>query len=174
MVPVVTAMLIATAIGGARPVEAQDAPGRRFQLTRDTVIAGVRCAATGRAFAVVHPNGALDECPLATDAVLDGVALPKGTWIRLRPDASLDGAWLPHDVVLQGIPCKGTGYKGWAVRFHPGGRLALCYLSRETRIDGVVCRAGAFLTELSGSTQVTLHPDGRLAGCRRARRQGAA
>ena len=77
-----------------------------------------------------------------------------------------DGAWLPRDVLLQGIPCKGTGYKGWAMRYHPGGRLALCYLSRETTIDGVRCRAGAFLTELSGSTQVTLHPNGRLVRCR--------
>ena len=160
------ALAAALALAAATPLPSQEPTGRRIQLTRDTVIATVHCGPTGRAFAVLHPNGALDECPLAKDEVLDGVALPRGTWIRLRPDASLDGAWLPRDVLLQGIPCKGTGYKGWAVRFHPGGRLALCYLSRETTIDGVRCRAGSFLTELSGSTQVTLHPNGRLVRCR--------
>jgi hypothetical protein len=77
--------------------------------------------------------------------------------------------WLPHDTVLQGLPCKGTGYKGWSVRFLAGGALASCFLTREHTIDGVPCRAGAFLTELTGSTQVTLHPSGRLRSCRLSR-----
>lgn len=160
------ATLLAFAIGSR--MQAQESPSVRLRLMRDTVLAGVRCAATGRAYAVLHPNGALDECPLASDSVMAGHLLPRLTWIRLRQDATLGGAWLPRDTELQGIPCKGAGYKGWSVRFHPGGRLAVCFLSREATIDGIPCRAGAFLTELSGTTQVALHPNGRLQGCRLA------
>ena len=141
---------------------------RRIRLSRDTVLAGVRCASTGRTYAELYSNGGLVECPLAADSVVDGHALPKGTWIRLHQDRGLDGAWLPRDTELQGLPCKGTGYKGWAVRFHAGGALALCYLSRETTIDGVACHAGWFVRELSGSSHVTLHPSGRLKSCRLA------
>lgn len=139
----------------------------RLQLVADTVIAGVRCGPTGRAFAVIHANGSLDECPLAADTVIEGHALPRGTWLRLLSDRTLDGAWLPHDVTLQGIPCKGTGYKGWSVRFHPTGALKLCFLSRDAEIGGVRCRRGTFFAELSGSTAVSLDARGRLLRCRR-------
>lgn len=95
-------------------------------------------------------------------------AFPKGTWIRLHQDRGLDGAWLPRDTELQGLPCKGTGYKGWSVRFHARGALAVCFLSRDATIDGVSCMSGSFARELRGSTQVTLYPSGRLKSCRLA------
>jgi hypothetical protein len=148
---------------------AQDAPVRRLRLSRDTVLAGVSCAATGRAYAELYANGGLIECPVAADTTIAGHTFARGTWIRLHQDRGLDGAWLVRDTELQGLPCKGTGYKGWSVRFHADGRLALCSLSRDATIEGVPCRAGAFLTELSGSTQVQLHPNGRLRSCRLAR-----
>jgi hypothetical protein len=147
---------------------AQDAPVTRIRISRDTVVTGVRCASTGKAYAELYANGGLVECPIAADTVIAGHALPRGTWIRLHEDRGLDGAWLPRDTELQGLPCKGTGYKGWAVRFHADGRLSLCYLSREATIDGIPCRAGKFTTELTGSTQVQLHPNGRLRACRLA------
>jgi hypothetical protein len=132
------------------------------------VVAGVRCAATGKAYAELYSNGGLLECPIAADSVIAGHALPRGTWIWLHEDRGLNGVWLLRDTELQGLPCKGAGYKGWAVRFHADGKLSLCYLSREATIDGVPCRAGKFTTELSGSTQVQLHPNGRLRTCRLA------
>jgi hypothetical protein len=141
----------------------------RIRLSRDTVVAGIRCGPTGRAYAALHANGALEECPLAADSLVEGNLLAKGSWIRLTPEGILDGAWLLRDAQLQGLPCKGTGYKGWAVRFHPDGRLALCYLSREATIDAIPCKAGAFISELSGSTQVMLHHNGKLQSCRVAR-----
>lgn len=154
-------------LAAAAPLRAQS-DGTRIRLRSDTVIAGVRCAPTGRAYAVIHPNGALDECPLAIDTTIAGHALPAGTWLRLTEQRVLDGVWLPDDTQLQGLPCKGTGYKGWSVRFHPSGRLSLCYLSHEATIDGIRCRGAAFTTELTGSTQVNLHPNGRLQSCRLA------
>lgn len=142
---------------------------RRMRLGRDTIVAGVHCGPTGRAYAALHLNGSLEECPLAADSVVEGNSLAKGSWIRLTAEGILDGAWLLRDAALQGIPCKGTGYKGWAVRFHPDGRLSLCYLSREATIDSIPCKGAAFITELSGSTHVLLHHNGRLRSCRVAR-----
>jgi hypothetical protein len=150
------------------PMPAQEQV-RRIRLSRDTVVASVHCGPTGRAYAELYDNGGLVECPLAADSVIEGHALPKGTWIRLLQHRALDGAWLPRDTELQGLPCKGTGYKGWSVRFHADGKLALCFLARETTIDGIPCRAGSFRVELSGSTGVALHPNGRLSTCRLSR-----
>jgi hypothetical protein len=148
------------------PLRAQTERGARIRLRADTVIDGVRCAPTGRAYAVLHANGALDECPLAIDTIIAGHALPRGTWLRLTEARGLDGAWLPANTTVQGVPCKGTGYKGWSVRFHADGALSLCYLSRAWTVDGIACRAAAFTTELTGSTQVQLDPDGHLHSCR--------
>lgn len=158
-------LLCCSVVLGAAGVQAQT----RIRLTRDTMLDGVRCAPTGRAYAVLHANGTLDECPLQMDSVIAGHPLPRLTWIRLHPDRTLYDVWLPRDATLQGIPCKGGGYKAWSVRFHPGGRLALCYLARDATIDGVPCRAASFVTELSGSTQVGLHENGRLRSCRLSR-----
>jgi hypothetical protein len=123
----------------ASVLQAQPAPSARIRLAHDTVLAGVSCAATGRAFAVLHANGRLDECPVLRDTIIAGNALPAGTWIRLAEAGVLDGAWLPRDVELHGVPCKGTGYKDWSVRFHPNGMLASCYPSRRVVIEGVPC-----------------------------------
>lgn len=150
-------------------LQAQEPGGTRIKLAKDTVLGAVHCAPTGKAYAVIHPNGIVDECPLARDTVIDGHALPRGTWIQLNPDAMLIHAWLPRDVELQGVPCKGTGYKGWSVRFHADGHLSLCFLSRDVVLDGVPCLGGSFLRELRGSTHVTLDATGRLRSCRLSR-----
>lgn len=156
-------------LAGTSVAHAQQPAPYRFKLTKDSVIAGITCGPTGRAYVVLHDSGKVDECPVAADTTIDGHYLPRGTWLRLHPDDRLDGAWLSRDTELAGLPCKGTGYKGWSVRFHPGGALSLCYLSREAIVDGVPCRGAAFRTELTGSTQVNLHPDGTLHSCRLAR-----
>lgn len=149
--------------------QAQDRTGTRLKFANDTVVGTVHCAPTGKAYAVIHPNGIIDECPLARDTVIDGHALPRGTWIQLNVDAMLVSAWLPRDLELQGVPCKGTGYKGWSVRFHPDGHLALCFLSRDAEIDGVPCLGGSFFRELRGYTGVSFQANGRLRGCRLSR-----
>jgi hypothetical protein len=45
----------------------------------------------------------------------------------------------------------------------------MCYLSRPAEIDGVPCQSAWFWRELTGSTQVQLHDDGRLRSCRLSR-----
>jgi hypothetical protein len=139
------------------------------RLARDTIIDGFPCGPTGRARAEVHGNGRLSECPVARDTVLAGHAIPRGSWPRFTDRGVLAAAWLARDVRLQDIPCKGTGYKAWAVGFHPSGTLSLCYLSEVAEIDGVPCQAAWFWRELTGTTQVQLYPDGRLRSCRLAR-----
>ncbi len=144
-------------------------PVTRFTLSRDSVVDGVHCGPTRRASVELHANGRLSECPLWRDTVIAGHALPRETWPRFTETGVLTGAWLPHDLTLQGLPCKGDGYKKWAVRFHASGHLALCYLSTPTVIDGVPCHSAWFWRELRGTTQVQLHDDGRLKSCRLSR-----
>ncbi len=166
----VIAVIAALVVTPADRVDAQAPGSTRLRLGRDTVIAGLGCGPTGRAYLVVHPNGVVDECPLSRDSVVEGHALPKGTWIQQTPEALMFAAWLPRDVELQGVLCKGTGYKGWSVRFHPDGRLASCFLAKDREIDGVPCMGGSFLREMRGSTQVSLQANGRLYSCRVAYR----
>lgn len=161
-------LLLALLLGVALP-QPEAPPATRRQLTRDTVIDGIACAPTGRASAEVHANGVLAACPMPRDTVIAGHLLPAGTWIRLTDRRVLDGAWLPLDTDLQGLRCRGTGFQGWAVRFHPSGRLALCYLAQATVIDGIPCHGAWFWRELTGSTSVSLHDDGRLKSCRLSR-----
>ena len=156
-------------IGMRFPLHAQAADGVRIRLGHDTIVAGVRCGPTGRAYAVVYPNGRLDECPVAMDTAIAGHPFPRGTWIRLTESGALKSVWLPRSLDVQGIPCKGTGFKGWAVTFHPSGALSLCFLNEVATIDGVPCAAASFLKELTGNSGVSLREDGKLQGCRLAR-----
>ena len=159
-------LLLALWLGVSAP---DPQPVTRRQLTRDTVIDGIACAPTGRASAEIHANGVLAECPVPRDTVIAGQRLPAGTWIRLTDRRVLDGAWLPADTELQGLRCRGTGFRGWAVRFHDSGRLALCYLAHDTVIDDIPCHGAWFWRELTGSTYVSMHESGRLKSCRLAR-----
>lgn len=162
-------VLLASSAGERAPLPAQPASTVRVRFAHDTVVAGVSCGPTGRAYAVLFTDGRLEECPLAVDTVIAGHLLPHGTWILLDRSGRLASGWLAQDTDLQGIPCRGRGYKTWHMRFHPDGHLATCFLSQETTIDGVPCRAGSFWAELWGTTQVQLHPTGHLRSCRVAR-----
>lgn len=161
-------LMLATSLGAQRSRASDDA-SQRVRLRADTTISGVRCGPTGRAYAVVHSNGQLDECPIAGDTTIAGHLLPRGTWLRLTDDGTLTSAWLPTPRMLQGIPCRGEGYKSWAVNFHANGALALCYLDRAAIIDGVPCASASFLTELTGNSAVSLRDDRRLRSCRLSR-----
>jgi hypothetical protein len=71
-------LLCSVPIGVVAQEPAQRSAGTRLRLRRDTVLAGVHCAPTDRAYAVLHPSGALDECPLANDSAMAGHRLPQG------------------------------------------------------------------------------------------------
>ncbi|HEX6587995.1 MAG TPA: hypothetical protein VF039_03150 [Longimicrobiales bacterium] len=142
------------------------APTRRIRLARDTVIDGIPCAPTGRAYAEFHqPDNRLAECPLSRDFTVRGHAFPAGTWVVLHPDGRLRLAWLSRNAPVGPTTCKGTGYKEWVTTFHDDGTLATCYLPRARTIDGIPCRAGTIWGEITGGVTVHFHPDGRLASC---------
>ena len=152
------------------PAGAQATPEtRRIRLDADTIIDGVHCAPTGRAYAEFFLDGRLAECPLAEDATIGAHALPAGTWVVLHPDGRLRLAWLSRHTRIGGVVCKGTGYKDWVTTFHDDGSLAVCYLPETTTIQGIPCRAGTLLGEITGGVQVRFHPDGRLESCALAR-----
>lgn len=159
-------LLVASA---ARPLGAQVEQSLRLRLRQDTTIAGVHCGPTGRASAEIFPSGGLEACPVAMDTTIAGHDFPQGTWIRLTEDGVLRSVWLLKPMVVQGLPCRGTGFQGWAVTFHRSGTLSLCYLDEAATIDGVPCAAATFLRELTGNSGVSLREDGRLRSCRLAR-----
>jgi hypothetical protein len=165
----VTAALAALVLLAAPTGAAQPPRERRVRLPRDSVLAGVSCAPTGRAYAAVHDNGRLLECPLRRDTTIAGQPLPAWSWPRFDRAGVLTHAWLSRDTELDGVPCKGAGYKRWSVAFHPSGRLKGCFPARPVTIQGHRCRAAAFGTELSGSTMIVLDPAGRFVRCRERR-----
>jgi hypothetical protein len=143
---------------------------RRVRLDRDTVVSGVHCAPTGREYAEFFvADGRLAECPLADDAVIAGHELRAGTWVVFRPDGRMRLAWLIEDTRVDGVLCKGSGYKEWVTTFHEDGSLATCYMPETTTIDGVPCRAGSIWGEVTGGVTVHFHPNGRLRSCALAR-----
>lgn len=157
---------VATSVAAQVPREVT-----RVVLTRDTLVDGIPCAATGRRRAEFHRGGRLAECPLSRPFMRQGHAFGAGTWLGFSADGLLDYAWLATDTELEGHPCKGTGYQGWSVRFHPDGRLKLCYLARDTAIEGVPCIRGSFWIEVTSGSRSALHlwPDGRLRQCQLSR-----
>lgn len=85
LVTVIALFLVAGSPAGAqRPSDLV-----RRKLSAVTVIDGIACGVTGRAYAYFHPSGRLAECPLATDTVLFGQTLPARTWVELMIDGRL-------------------------------------------------------------------------------------
>lgn len=143
----------------------------RRKLVERTVVDGITCGNTGRAYAEFHASGRLSECPLAADTTIAGHRFFAGTWLRFDETGLLFAGWLSRDTELNAISCRGDGYKAWAVRFHPDGRLALCYLRTDTEIEGIPCIRGTFWNEIRGGTRTALWFDrnGKLARCQAAR-----
>ena len=153
----------------AAPARAQEPPLTKVQLRTVTVIDGVACGPTGRASAWTFPSGRLESCPLAHDSIVSGHTFEAGTWLYFDEKGLLIGAWLEDDSLLQGHRCKGTGYKGWSVQFHPNGALRSCFLAHEETIQGIPCRHGSFWGEITGGVQTTFHDNGSLESCAVAR-----
>ena len=143
----------------------------QVRLATDTIIDGYPCAATGSRSAELHEDGQLASCPLAVATTIAGHDLPAGTWVQLTNAGRLWSVWLPADTRLAGHLCHGTGYKGWAVRFHENGALMMCYLGAEANIDGVWCQRGTFWNEIRGGTRssVSFDDSGRFRRCQASR-----
>jgi hypothetical protein len=164
------ALTVAVA-GGATQAHAQEPLATvRVRLSADTLVDGIRCAHTGRAYAEFFvASGRLAECPLAHDDDVGGHSLPAGTWVILDAEGRLSRAWLSRDTRIGSMLCKGTGYKDWITEFHPDGALRMCFLAEPETIQGIPCRKGTFWGEVTGGVGVYFHEDGRLRSCGLAR-----
>ena len=138
---------------------------QRVMFSRDVVISGVYCAASGRIKAGLYPSGRLQSCSLRTAQVVGVHSLPAGAWVYLTESGTIRRAWLPNDSPIQGVLCKGSGHGGWSVDFLPSGALKSCFPGTDLDFEGIPCRGASFVAELLGVTQVVLHENGRLAEC---------
>jgi hypothetical protein len=104
-----------------------------------------------------HDNGCLGEFQLAESASVRGIGFPARTWVSLNEDGMLDYVFLPHTMVIQGVPCAGNrmGREGIMTAFHPNSNLRECFLAFPATIRNVPLHAGAF-------SPVELYEDGSL------------
>jgi hypothetical protein len=156
---------LAALLGLAFDAACQSAPAlRQVKLKEATVIEGIPCAATRRTVGI-YQSGRLESCALDEPATVGRYALEPGTWVFLGPAGELRSVWLARDARIDGHLCRGTGYGGWSVTFHPSGALKLCYLAEPAVLLGVPCRKGTFWGEIRGGTAVWFHENGGLASC---------
>lgn len=143
------------------------APGHEDQervtirrLDADATVGGRPCRA---GWLHLHPNGTPAAFTAARAIPLDRLTIPAGTWVAQDPAGRVTRCSFPHDTVVQGHLCRGTGGpKGVQTAFHPDGALWRFFPPQPVRIDGVPCATGL----LSG--WVELHANGRLKSCRLA------
>ncbi len=96
--------------------------------------------------------------------------LPEGSIFHFRSNDTVY-CFLPQDMEVQGIFCRGGGHD-WHTGFYMNGQLALIWPARDQEIQGWPCRAASFWTEafrgIWGSARVRFHENGRLKRCKLA------
>jgi hypothetical protein len=157
--------ILAVLTPAASPAAAQRASQGQLILAEPTLVDGVLCVER----ALLHASGLLHECRLAPGAEFLGHRFPSNSWVGYTVSAR-PHVWLGRDTELQGLVCRGSGWRGWATSLHHDGALRGCFLAAEAVVDGVPCRKASFFTEvLRGSSYLGLHENGRLAECVAAR-----
>jgi|WetSurMetagenome_2_1015567.scaffolds.fasta_scaffold51143_3 hypothetical protein len=116
-----------------------------------------------------YASGRLQDCTLARDAAVRGVLLPARTVVALEEDGGLRFVFLPRTVTFEGHACRGEGHD-YMTRFHPNGRLRLCWLEHDETIQDVPCSRFTWMRDVFGRPSgVEFADDGRLTGCRLSR-----
>lgn len=127
------------------------------QLREDTLIAGRPCR---KGWVHLHPNGVPLGFTASRDIDLGRLRIPSGTWVFQDAGGVVTVCAFPCDTPVQGFVCHGTGGpKGAEAAFYPDGALKEFFLPRDTRIQGIPCKAGAF------NEAVFLYESGRLKSC---------
>ena len=98
---------------------------------------------------------------------IDGVIIPKDTWVELTQDGVLDLCAFPENRIVQDHLVYGSGgSKGAHTTFYTDsenrGKLKSFFSPEDVVIDGIPCNGGLFgkLFDL-----IKLHPDGSLKYC---------
>lgn len=123
-------------------------------IDTDAVVAGRACQ---RGWLHLHPNGTPAAFTAAEPFDLGRSVVPAGTWVFQDDLGTVTVCAFPRDLEMQGHLCGGSGGpKGTQTAFYRSGALREFFPPRDTRIDGVLCRAGPF------SGWIELHENGRL------------
>jgi hypothetical protein len=137
----------------------------RLALDEPRTIDGIPCTNE----ALLFPDGRLEGCLLARDAVIAGHEFPAGSWPYFDPPGVLKCVFLAHDHEVQGYLLRGDG-NDYQTCFHPNGWLRFGNLRDATVIQGVPCGKSTFWTWiLKGPSGVYFHDNGRLKACRLSR-----
>jgi hypothetical protein len=124
------------------------------QLESPMVIDGYPCDASWVHFS---ESGKLKAFLLSDTCMIQGNRIPKGTWMRLYPDQTLQSCSFPEDSDIQGYLCDGGfgGSEGVTTGFYPSGRLEAFYSPKDIVVQGFPCKASAF-------SPIYLHENGKL------------
>jgi hypothetical protein len=137
------------------------------KLQKPLRIDGFSCAAGWIHFST---EGRLKAFVLAETSEIQGNRIPKGSWIRLHPDQTLQFCSFPEETTIQGYVCDGGwgGSEGVSTSFYPSGKLASFYMPKNAVIQGIPCQAGSFrpifLYENGNLKQCTLSQDADIGG----------
>jgi hypothetical protein len=110
-------------------------------LSEDGQVAGVDLPAGTTVF--FNEDGEFDYCWLSRPTLIQGFEC-KGhghsTMTGFYPSGRLKYFWPPENLVVDGVPCKTTGFQ--SVSLHENGRLRMCRLSEAATIQGRAFQAG--------------------------------
>lgn len=85
-----------------------------------------------------YENSQIEFCWLNDTYSHLGQVFVKGTGVHFDEDGNLDWVFLPNDMEVQGIGCRGGGHS-FMTGFHPNGKLRLGWLIDDQVIQGIPC-----------------------------------
>jgi hypothetical protein len=127
-------------------------------ISEDTVIAGRPCK---RGWVHLKPNGIPVGFTASRDIPLERFTIPADTWVFQDAAGNVTVCAFPRNTKVQGHLCKGGwgGSEGVQAAFYPDGALKQYYLTVDTEVQGVPCKAGAL------NESVELYANGRIKAC---------
>jgi len=127
-------------------------------IREDTVIAGRPCKA---GWVHLRSSGIPAGFTASRDIALARFTIPADTWVFQDAGGAVTVCAFPRDTEVQGHLCKGGwgGSEGVQAAFYPDGALKQYFLTADTVIDGLPCKAGAF------NESVELYANGRVKAC---------
>ena len=86
----------------------------------------------------INTDGSLKHYKTINETNINGVNLPAGTWVYIKPNYSFYCVF-PNDISIQGYYCKGgKGPNGTQTAFYANGKLKHFFPAKDFEIDGNV------------------------------------
>lgn len=113
---------------------------------------------------------------LATDSLKSTNFLPDGAYGIMKDTISgRISCFLPQNMDINGILCRGGMHNNWMTSFWANGQLATCWLAEDQEIQGIPVMAATtwieFFRWLPGinSARVEFHSNGQVKRCKLAK-----